>query len=85
GTATISNPSESFEDLAPNPKLSFFDFKDSIHVRAPLPNTPEEFISLYDRIITPYNPDNFYIELCSTNLLDQYLFLVDNLRKGFPL
>ncbi|KAF5346278.1 hypothetical protein D9757_014841 [Collybiopsis confluens] len=77
--------SDPFHPTSLRPALLFHDFTQSIHTRLPLPNTPPAYAEIYSRIITPYNPEAFFIELSICGISDRYPLLVDNLRQGFPL
>ncbi|KAF5390649.1 hypothetical protein D9757_002642 [Collybiopsis confluens] len=77
--------SDPFHPTSLRPTLLFHDFTRSIHTRLPLPNTPPAYAEIYSRIITPYNPEAFFIELSICGISDRYPLLVDNLRQGFPL
>ncbi|KAF8823347.1 hypothetical protein HHX47_DHR10000429 [Lentinula edodes] len=76
---------EAFLELSIPPTLSYYDFSDAIHFRSPLPNTCPEFIELYERIVTPYNADEFEKALLACNISHHYPLLLHNLRRGFPL
>ncbi|KAF5381168.1 hypothetical protein D9757_009423 [Collybiopsis confluens] len=74
-----------FLQLCTPPILLYHDFADFILNRPPLPNTPLDYIELYNRIVTPYNADEFERLLDLYHLSAQYPILVHNLRHGFPL
>ncbi|KAF8823974.1 hypothetical protein HHX47_DHR9000276 [Lentinula edodes] len=76
---------EAFLKLSILPTLSYYDFSDAIHFRLPLPNTHPDFIELYERVVTPYNADEFEKALVSCNISHHYPLLLHNLRRGFPL
>ncbi|KAF5353628.1 hypothetical protein D9757_012452 [Collybiopsis confluens] len=65
--------------------LRFHDFTVSIHTRASLLYTPPKFAEVYSRIISPYDPNEFFIKLSICGLPDRYPLLVSNLKQGFPL
>ncbi|RXW16082.1 hypothetical protein EST38_g9772 [Candolleomyces aberdarensis] len=65
--------------------LRYKDFSSSVHQRHPQPHIPDERKDIFHRIITPYNPDSFQLELDAHNLSGDYPLLVHNLRHGFPI
>lgn len=80
--AMTSNP---FTNLKLTDPLDFHNFYPNIIPRSPAPDASPEEVEVFERIITPYDPANFFIELSRHNLLDRYPLLVRNLTKGFHL
>ena len=65
--------------------LPFHDFSSTIIARYPLTNSTSFKNELFNRIITPYDINAFFIELAIHGLSDRYSILLDYLRNGFPL
>lgn len=65
--------------------LQYTDFSATILHRSPLPNTTASDSEIYNRIITPYDPQAFNKLLSEYDLSDKYPFLVNNLTYGFPM
>ena len=65
--------------------LPFHDFSPIIIPRYPLTNSTTFENELFERIITPYDINAFFIELAIYGLSDRYSILLNYLRNGFPL
>lgn len=71
--------------LHPHPDIHYTDFSTTIQYHPPLPDSSPFENEIYEHVVHPYNVDAFQHYLHKHNLTKQYPFLVQNLRKGFPV
>ncbi|KAJ2917970.1 hypothetical protein MD484_g2463, partial [Candolleomyces efflorescens] len=78
-------PIDIFSSLAEPELLRYKDFSSSIRQRHPRPHISQQYKDIFHRIVTPYDPDAFELELSNHNLSSDYPLLVHNLKYGFPI